>query len=126
MMSAQDRFRQLDGCIVLYPGNYINDLEGEKLEDLCLSFLDRGFRRFVVDFSGTDLINSIGVSILIGIIEKIRETDGGVRFSGLKGVNRDIFDIVGLTGRISVFTTEKDALDWCAGAAGGIKGMDLA
>ena len=110
-MVKRHKYKELGDNVVLYPDNYINDVEGEKLEDMCESFLQKGFKKIIVDFSETDLINSIGVSILIGIIEKIKDKKGAVVFSGLKQVNFDIFNIVGLTRHIQVYKTEDDAIN---------------
>jgi len=110
MEKEKKRYRQRGESVVLYPANYINDIEGEKLEEMCGFFLNRGCKKVVMDFSETDLINSIGVSILIGIIEQIREKDGEIHFCGLKQVNYDIFNMVGLTRHIKVFRTEDDAV----------------
>lgn len=98
-------------AVVIYADNYINDIEGEKLEDRCGEFLRNGINKVVIDFSCTDIINSIGVSILIGIIEKFKEKKGIVLFSGLKKVNYDIFAMVGLTKHVPVFNTEEEALE---------------
>lgn len=107
-------YRESGESVVLYPDNYINVVEGEKLEDLCDHYIDLGFKNIIIDFSSTELINSIGISILIGIIEKVREKKGAVSFSGLKPVNYDIFNIVGLTKHIPVFKTDEDAVKECA------------
>jgi anti-sigma B factor antagonist len=102
--------RESGESVVLYPDNYINVIEGEKLEDLCDHYIDSGFKKIIIDFSSTELINSIGISILIGIIEKVREKKASIAFSGLKSVNYDIFNIVGLTKHIPVYTTDEDAV----------------
>lgn len=107
---VKHRFKELGDSVILYADNYINGIEGEKLEDLCDGLLKRGFKRIVIDFSGTDLVNSIGISILIGIIEKVRDSKGTVAFSGLKQVNYEVFNIVGLTRHIPVFKSEAEAL----------------
>lgn len=109
MTTGQNNSKEFGTTVVLYPDNYINDIEGEKLEDLCDIYLARGFTKIIIDFSHTDLINSIGVSILIGIIENIRDKKGEIVFCGLKRVNYDIFDMVGLTKHIRVVDNEKDA-----------------
>lgn len=118
-MNKHRNFKESGDSVILYPDNYLNDIEGEKLEELCDAFIKKGVKKIIIDFSETDLINSIGVSILIGIIEKIRENRGVVMFSGLKQVNHDIFNIVGLTKHIPVFKTEEDAVKeaGCAGHA---------
>lgn len=102
-------------CAVLYPDGYINDIEGEKLEGVCDELLQKGCRKFVIDFSNTDIINSIGISIIIGVIQKVRDKNGAIFLSGLKKVNYDIFNIVGLTKQISVFKDEQEALLWAGG-----------
>ena len=35
-------FKEFGDCVVLYPDNYLNDIEGEKIEDECNEFLKRG------------------------------------------------------------------------------------
>lgn len=111
MVKKYSNFKEVGDVVVIYPDNYINDIEGEKLEDLCASYMERGFNSIVIDFSETDLVNSIGVSILIGIIEKVRDCKAKIAFSGLKRVNYDIFNIVGLTKHIEIFDTEEDAVN---------------
>jgi anti-anti-sigma factor len=121
MTTSHRNYKDLDDKVVLYPHNYINDLEGEKLEEMCEVFLGKGIRKFVVDFSDTEIINSIGISIIIGIIERVREERGVILFSGLKQVNHDIFKLIGLTNIIPVLSTEDDAVDEFK-RAGGPKG----
>lgn len=104
-------YKEVGDSIILYTKDYINDVEGEKLEELCSDFFDRGIKKVVMDFSGTELINSIGISILIGIIESVKERGGTLVFSGLESVNRNIFDMVGITDHVTVFGTEKEAID---------------
>jgi anti-anti-sigma factor len=104
-------FKEVGDRVVLYPDNYINDIEGEKIEELCVSFLEKGIKKFVMDFSKTELINSVGISILIGVMEKVRAKEGVLLYSGLKRVNRDICEMVGLTRHVEVFDSEKEALE---------------
>lgn len=110
MIKRHRSYLDMGDSVILYPDDYLNDIEGERLEEMCDDFLKKGFKKIVIDFSETDLINSIGVSILIGIIEKIRENNGALAFAGLKSVNRDIFDIVGLTKHVQIFDTVDEAM----------------
>ncbi|MFQ5585648.1 MAG: STAS domain-containing protein [Thermodesulfobacteriota bacterium] len=111
-MNGETRgFKEFGDCVVLYPDNYLNDIEGEKIEDECNEFLKKGTRKVIIDFSNTDIINSIGISILVGIMEKIRSEEGFICLSGLKKVNHDIFNMLGLIKDVPTFTTEKEALE---------------
>jgi len=103
-------FKELDDCVVIYTDNYLNDIEGEKLEGTCDVFLKSGKRKIIIDFANTELVNSIGISILVGIMDKVKEKNGIIFFSGLNNVNRDIFNMLGLTKYISIFQTEEEAI----------------
>jgi len=103
-------FRDYGEVIVVYARDYLNDIEGEKLEEICRSFLRSSGRAIVLDFSSTDIINSIGISILIGIIEQVRGVGAKVSFSGLRGVAYEVIKIVGLTEAVAVYDTEDEAL----------------
>jgi anti-anti-sigma factor len=103
-------FKELDDCVVIYTDNYLNDIEGEKLEGTCDVFLNSGKRKIVIDFANTELVNSIGISILVGIMDKVKEKNGIIFFSSLNKVNRDIFNMLGLTKYISIFQTEEEAI----------------
>lgn len=104
-------FKELNGCVVIYADNYLNDIEGEKLEDACDAFLKRGENKIVIDFTYTELVNSIGISILVGIMEKFKDNRGVLFFSGLKKVNYDIFNVLGLAKYVSIFQTEEEAVE---------------
>jgi anti-anti-sigma factor len=118
MRKRGQNFKELGDRVVLYPDNYINDIEGEKLEEVCDGFLKKGIKKIVMDFTNTELINSVGISILIGIMERVREKHGVLLFSGLKRVNKDICEMVGLAKHIPIFKTEKEALEGFADTEG--------
>ena len=42
------------------------------------------------------MVNSVGVSILIGVIEKVRDARGRLSFAELTPVNEEIFRLMGL------------------------------
>jgi len=114
-------FRDYGEVIVVYARDYLNDIEGEKLEDICESFIKNKGRAIVLDFSGTDIINSIGISILIGIIEKVNSVGAQVSFAGLRGAAYDVVKIVGLIDSVEIFEREDEALK-----AVGVKAEGLA
>ncbi|MBI5327692.1 MAG: STAS domain-containing protein [Deltaproteobacteria bacterium] len=103
-------FKELGECVIIYTDNYLNDIEGEELESTCDALLNKGEKKVIIDFANTELINSIGISILIGIMEKIKDKEGTLFFSGLKKANHNIFDILGLTKYVPIFPTEDEAV----------------
>ncbi len=103
-------FTDYGDVIVIYARDYMNDIEGEKLEDICESFLKERGCSIILDFSSTDIINSIGISILTGIIEKVRGFGTKVALSGVHGVVYDVLKIVGLTESVPIYESEEAAL----------------
>ena len=65
--------------------------------------------RFVVNLHGTDLINSVGISILIGVIERVRGQGGDLAFSELTPVNEEIFRIMGFQRRARMYRNDSEA-----------------
>lgn len=81
---------------VIRSRGYLSRNGGEVLEQEVVRLVELGFRSFLVDFRDMDLINSVGVSILIGVIEQVRAHRGEIAFSDLSPVNEEIFRIMGL------------------------------
>lgn len=92
------------------PTGYINDLGAERLEQTSDQFLDKGLRKIVVNFANVEYINTVGLSIFTGIVQKTIDFDGLLCFTNLKKVHRDIFEMVGLSAHVRIFKDEKDAL----------------
>ena len=58
----------------------------------------------------SDLVNSIGVSILIEIIEKLQEVNGKIGYYNLVPIVSKTFNIMGLTKYSTVFESEEAAV----------------
>jgi anti-anti-sigma factor len=95
---------------VIYPGPYLNQLRGECLEGRCRELLAGGIRGVVINFEETELINSIGISILLGVIETVNESSGSLVLSNLSAANRELFEMLGLLEHVRIEETEEVAL----------------
>ena len=93
------------GSIVRTDG-YINNLGAERIEQECDALIQEGYRKLVINFEKSPIINSMGLSILIGIIEKILEIRGVLAFTDLTPVNAETMEIMGLTEYARIFHTE--------------------
>lgn len=88
---------------------YLSRVAGEQLETEIVRLLGAGVRRFVVNLRETDLINSVGISMLIGVIERVRASGGELAFAQLTTVNEEIFRIMGLHRHARLLREEADA-----------------
>jgi anti-anti-sigma factor len=95
---------------VIYASDYLNKLTGEKVERECRRQLDSGCRALVIDFSDTQLVNSIGISILLGIIDIAEKNEARVVFSDLNSQTIELFEMLGLTRHVVLARNEEEAL----------------
>ena len=87
---------------VVFAGDYLNKLTGEQIERECRLRLDEGCTELIVNFSRTEIVNSIGVSILLGVIDSARGTGAKVVFSDVKEETVELFDMLGLTRHVTI------------------------
>ncbi len=52
---------------------YINNLGGERIAEVCYEHIDANTHNFILDLEDCRIVNSIGISILIEVIEKVKE-----------------------------------------------------
>ena len=116
MSVAEIRAKLVEDAAVIYPGPYLNQLRGEDVENQCQEFLTRGVRRIVINFEETELINSIGISILLGVIESVNHVQGSLVLSNLNASNRELFEMLGLMSHVEMVDTEEIALLKVCGA----------
>ena len=115
MSAAEIRSRLVEGAAVIYPGAYLNQLRGESIESQCQELLSRGVRNIVINFEETELINSIGISILLGVIESVNHARGALVLSNLNASNRELFEMLGLLSHVEMAETEEAALEMTNG-----------
>jgi len=95
---------------VVYASDYLNKLTGEKIERECRRQLSCSCRALVIDFSDTKLVNSIGVSILLGIIDVAEKSGARIAFSEVNNETVQLFEMLGLTRHVVLAKDEREAL----------------
>ncbi len=102
--------RKANGYVVVRTDGYLNQLGGELLSKECLALINSGYNKLVVNFKKTGMVNSIGISILIDIIEKLQRMDGALYFCCLTSTIARTFKIMGLTQFSQIFPDEQTAI----------------
>jgi anti-anti-sigma factor len=102
---------------VIYAGEYLNKLSGERVERECRKRLAEGCRALVLDFRQTGMVNSIGVSILLGVIDAAERAAACVVFSGVQHQAAQIFEMLGLTRHVRIAKDRADAFEQLASSA---------
>lgn len=96
---------------VVYAGDYVNKLSGQRIERECIQRLEHGCRALVISFRDTELVNSIGVSILLGVIDVAERRGARVAFSNVSLHTVTLFELLGLTRLVVLAESEEAALD---------------
>lgn len=86
----------------IFAGDYLNKLSGEVIERECKKKLESGAKRLIVNFSDTEIVNSIGVSILLGVIDAAQTAGAEVVFSDVKEETAELFEMLGLTNHVVI------------------------
>lgn len=87
---------------VIYAGDYLNKLSGEQIEYECKRQIESGCKELVVNFSQTELVNSIGISILLGLIDTAANRGASVVFTDVNENTIELFDMLGLTKHVTI------------------------
>jgi anti-anti-sigma regulatory factor len=86
-----------DKTAVVFAGDYLNKLTGERIERECRLLLNEGCTELVVNFSQTEIVNSIGVSILLGVIDSASNSGAKVIFSDVNENTVELFEMLGVS-----------------------------
>jgi len=95
---------------VIYTEGYINNQGGEEIAREAFKLIDDGVKTLLLNLAGTKIVNSIGISILIEIIERMLEIEGKLAFCALTPTIDKTFHIMGLTQYASIYPDEDSAV----------------
>ena len=91
----------------VFASDYLNKLSGEKIERECRRQLDAGCKTLIVNFAETEIVNSIGVSILLGVIDAASNSGVSIVFSDVNNDTIELFEMLGLTNHVTMENEEK-------------------
>lgn len=109
MNTTDEATNGANNVALVHAGNYLNKISGEQLERSCLEHLDKGCGVLVINFKDTDLVNSIGVANLLGVIDAAEARQARVVFCHVTGQTAELFELLGLTRLVTLEPTEEAA-----------------
>ncbi len=95
---------------IFWTDGYINNQGGEEIAREAYSELEKGARALVMNLEKTRIVNSIGISILIEVLEKVMERKAVLAFCGLTPTIDKTFRIMGLAQYAAIYPTEDEAI----------------
>lgn len=85
-----------NGHVIIETYGYINIDGGEAIANEAYRYIDKGITKVVLNLENSRVINSIGISILIEIMERLEEVSGTLFFTNLSATIEKTFTIMGL------------------------------
>ena len=97
-------------CLVITTSGYVNNVGGEAIAAEFSRHFASGITRIVINLAQSKVVNSIGMSFLIEMIEQLQETNGKLIFTNLDPAVEKMLSIMGLFGFAGKEKTVDDAL----------------
>ena len=101
-MTEENQNKSGDDIVTIYASDYLNKITGEKIERECKRKIEDGCKKLVVNFKDTEIVNSIGVSILLGVIDAASNRGTDLVFSDVSEDTGHLFEMLGLTNHVVV------------------------
>jgi anti-sigma B factor antagonist len=99
-----------DVCVVEVEGQLMV-ANRQELKQKVLDELERGERKFLVDFEKTGYIDSSGLGVLVSLSKKIREQGGELRLANLNDDLRTLFELTKLDTLFRIADTRQRAME---------------
>jgi anti-anti-sigma factor len=85
-----------ENTLILKTEGYLNNIGGERIVQEVSGHLGKNISRVVLDLEKSKVVNSIGISYLIDVIETLNEMNGKLLFANLDPTIEKTFKIMGL------------------------------
>lgn len=96
--------------LIIETSGYINNIGGQKILDEYTKFQDQ-IDAVIFNLAQTKVVNSIGISFLIEVIEKLNKKSGKIIFTHLDPTIDKTFTIMGLFHFAKKIATVDEALE---------------
>ena len=104
------KVREEGNITILETSGYLNNFGGDKVASICKQSISEGKRKLLINMENTKMVNSIGVSILIEVIEDLQGVNGKIGYYNVAPIVEKTFNIMGITNYSKIFTSEEDAI----------------
>lgn len=99
-----------NNCLIMTTSGYVNNKGGEAIAKEFTNHFERGIKNVVINLAHSKVVNSIGMSFLIEIIDQLNEGDGKLIFTNLDPAVEKMLSIMGLFQFAGKEKTVEDAV----------------
>ena len=102
--------KKQDGVVIMEIEGQLIVGNRQELKQKMLDELEKGAKKFLIDFARTGYIDSSGLGVLVSLSKKIREQGGDLRLAGLNEDLQTLFELTKLDTLFSIARTPEEAL----------------
>jgi anti-anti-sigma factor len=99
-----------EDCLIIHTTGYLNNEGGEKLGEEFNNHFKNGITKIIINLEKSKVVNSIGISFLIEIIEKLNTVQGKMVFTNLDPAIEKTLTIMGIFNYAGKVATVAHAL----------------
>jgi anti-anti-sigma factor len=85
-----------DEVLVIHTSGYVNNEGGEQIAREFEKHFENGLKKVIINLEKSKVVNSIGISYLIEVIDRLNEADGKMIFTNLEPAIEKMLSIMGL------------------------------
>ena len=102
--------KKQDGVVIMEIEGQLIVGNRQELKQKMLDELEKGARKFLIDFANTGYIDSSGLGVLVSLSKKIREQGGELRLANLNEDLKTLFELTKLDTLFQIADTREKAL----------------
>ena len=99
-----------DNCLVIATSGYVNNVGGETIAKEFARHFESGTKKVIINLAQSKVVNSIGMSFLIDIVDQLNDAGGKMVFTNLDPAIDKMLSIMGLFQFAGKENTVEDAL----------------
>lgn len=88
----------VDGIATVRVHGDLDCYTAPQLRSAFLALMEEGTREVTLDVSGTQFMDSTGLSVLVGGLKRLRENSGNMVLTGPSAATLRLFEVTGLSG----------------------------
>ncbi len=97
-------------CLIMTTSGYVNNVGGESIANEFSAHFGKGVKQVVINLAESKVVNSIGMSFLLEILDQLQDVGGRLIFTNLDPAVDKMLTIMGLFKFAGKEATVEDAM----------------
>jgi anti-sigma B factor antagonist len=100
-----------DGIVSVTLAGALDVATAPRVRDLLIRLIDEGHHRLVLELSGVDFVDSIGLGVFVGVVHRLRPYDSSLAVAAPSPQAQKVFEITQLVRVLPIYDTSDAATE---------------